>query len=107
MERLEETDRFCCLGSVVSNTGGSRKYTQTRIEKQIQFSKVLEMKQEVKGIWRRLHRMTSRTRHAAYTARTAADLSRVTDRLTDRQTDTANSGKNSQHLMHSMQSENN
>jgi len=36
-----------------------------------------------------------------YTARAAADLSRVTNRLTD----TANMGKNrpSQHLMHSMQ----
>jgi len=46
--------------------------------------------------------MTPHTRHAAYTARAAADLSRVTDRLTD----TANIGKNSQHLMHSMQDNN-
>jgi len=38
--------------------------------------------------------MTPRTRHAAYTAHAAANLSRVTDRLTD----TANIGKNSQHL---------
>jgi len=56
-------------------------------------------KQEAKGISRRLHGMTPRTRHAAYTARAAADLSRVTDW----QTDTANIGNNSQHLMHSMQ----
>jgi len=42
--------------------------------------------------------------HVAYTARAAADLSRVTDRL--RLTDTANIGENSQHLMHSMQSKN-
>jgi len=55
------------------------------------------------GIWRRLHGMTPRTRHAVYTARAAADLSRVTDRRTDRLTDTANIGNNSQHLMHSMQ----
>jgi len=53
-----------------------------------------KLKQEAKGIWQRLHRMTPRTRHAAYTARAAADLSCVTDRLTDRQTDTANIGKN-------------
>jgi len=45
--------------------------------------------------------MTPRTWHAAYTARAATDLSRVTDRLTY----TANIGKNSQHLMHSMQPE--
>jgi len=57
------------------------------------------VKQESKGIWRRLHRMTPRTRHAAYTARSAADLSRVTDW----QTDTANIGNNSLLLMHSMQ----
>jgi len=56
-------------------------------------------KQEAEGIWRRLHRMTPHTQHAAYTTRAAADLSRVTDTLTD----TANIGKNSQHLMHSMQ----
>jgi len=49
-------------------------------------------KQEAKGIWRRLHQMTPRTRHVAYTA---ADLSRVTD--------TADIGNSSQHLMHSMQ----
>jgi len=34
--------------------------------------------------------MTPRTRHVEYTARAAADLSRVTDR----QTDTANIGNN-------------
>jgi len=39
--------------------------------------------------------MTPRTRHAEYTTRAAADLSRVTD--------TANIGKNSKHLMHSLQ----
>jgi len=44
-----------------------------------------QTKQEAKGIWRRLHRMTLHTRHAAYTARAADDLSRVTDRLTDRE----------------------
>jgi len=38
----------------------------------------------------------------AYSAHTAADLSRVTDTLTD----TANNGKNSQHLMLSMQPKN-
>jgi len=43
--------------------------------------------------------MTPHTQHVVYTARAATDLSRVTDR----QTDTANIGKNSQHLMHSMQ----
>jgi len=43
--------------------------------------------------------MTPHTQHTAYTARAAAELSHVTDRLTD----TANIGKNSQHLMHSMQ----
>jgi len=43
--------------------------------------------------------MTPRTRNAAHAARAAADLSHVTDRRTD----TANIGKNSQHLMHSMQ----
>jgi len=37
--------------------------------------------------------------HTAYTACAATDLSRMTDILTD----TANIGKNSQHLMHSMQ----
>jgi len=58
----------------------------------------MQSKQKAKGIWRRLHRMTPRTRHAAYGARAAADLSRVTDRQTD-----ANIGNNSQHLMHSMQ----
>jgi len=46
--------------------------------------------------------MTLRTRHATYTARAAADLSRVTDW----QTDTANIGNNSQHLMNSMQPKN-
>jgi len=46
--------------------------------------------------------MTPQTRHAAYTARAAADLSLVTDKLTD----TANIGKNSQHIMHSMQPKN-
>jgi len=50
-------------------------------------------------IRRRLHPMTPRIRHAAHTARAAADLSRVTDRLTA----TANIGNNSQHIMHSMQ----
>jgi len=40
---------------------------------------------------------------AAHTPRAAADLSRVTDGETDRLTDTANTGTNSQHLMHSMQ----
>jgi len=40
-----------------------------------------------------------RTRHVAYAARVAVDLSRVTDRLTD----TANIGNTSQPLMHSMQ----
>jgi len=44
------------------------------------------IKQEAKGISRRLHRMTPCTQHAAYAARAAADLSPVTDRLTDRQT---------------------
>jgi len=39
--------------------------------------------------------MTPRTRHAAYTARAAADLSRVTDR----QTDAAHIGNNSLHLI--------
>jgi len=43
-----------------------------------------ESKQEAKGMWRRLHRMTPRTWQAAYTACAAADLSRVTDRQTDR-----------------------
>jgi len=47
--------------------------------------------------------MTLRTRHAAYTARAAADSSRVTDRQTDRQTDTAIIGRNRQHLIHSVQ----
>jgi len=50
--------------------------------------------------------MTPRTRHAAYTAHAAADFSRVTDRPTDRLTDTANIGKNSLLLMHSMQPKN-
>jgi len=43
--------------------------------------------------------MTSCTCYEAYTARAAADLSSVTDIWTD----TANIGKNSLHLMHSMQ----
>jgi len=38
--------------------------------------------------------MTPRTQHAVYTARAAADLSRVTDRQTDRETATGNIGKN-------------
>jgi len=46
--------------------------------------------------------MTLGTRDVAYTASTTTDLSSVTDRLTD----TANIGKNSQHLMHSMQPKN-
>jgi len=50
--------------------------------------------------------MTPHTRHAAYTARAAADLGGATDRLTDRQTDPANIGRNSEHLMHSMQPKN-
>jgi len=40
--------------------------------------------QEAKGIWQRLHRVTSHSPHVAYTARAATDLSRVRDRLTDR-----------------------
>jgi len=39
----------------------------------------------------------------AYTARAAADLSCVRDWQTDWLTETANIGKNSQHLLHSMQ----
>jgi len=39
-------------------------------------------REEAKSIWQRLHRMTPHTRHVAYTACAAADLSRVTDRLT-------------------------
>jgi len=49
-------------------------------------SKGICTEQVVKVILQRLYRMTTRTRHAAYTARAVADLSRVTDRLTDRQT---------------------
>jgi len=52
-------------------------------------------RQEVKGIWQRLHRMTPRTQHAAYTACAAADLSRVTDRQTRR--------TSVRMIMHSMQ----
>jgi len=44
------------------------------------------LEQEAEVIWRRLHRMTRHTLHAAHTARAAADLSGVTDRQTDRQT---------------------
>jgi len=44
------------------------------------------IKQEAKGIWQRLHRMTPCTRHAAYSAGAPADLSCVTDRQTDWQT---------------------
>jgi len=50
----------------------------------INFKNSNNIKQEAKGIWRRLHGMTPRTQHAVYTARAAADSSRVTDRLTDR-----------------------
>jgi len=54
------------------------------------------MEQEAKGIWRRLHRMT-----CAHGTRRRRLKPR--ERQTDRLTDTANVGKNSLHLMHSMQ----
>jgi len=58
-------------------------------------------KQKAKGIWQRLHQMAPSTRHTAYTACAAADLSCMTDRLTtEKQTDI---GKNSQQLTHSTQ----
>jgi len=58
-----------------------------------------ELEKVVKVIWQRLHWMTPRTRHMAYTALAATDLSHVTDG----QTDIVNIGKNSLHVMHSMQ----
>jgi len=65
-------------------------------------SKFVETTKKITRGQRHLAKATPCTRPAVYTACPAADLSRVTDRLTD----TTNIGKNSQHLMHSMQPNN-
>jgi len=56
----------------------------TAFQRRCDFHLCSDNKQEAKGIRRRLHRMIPHSRHAAYTARIAAELSRMTDRLTDR-----------------------